>query len=153
VASVSDPANDEEGAGPPWADLVGVSISDNGENARFTITMAGVLPGRVPDGQTFGAGVDLFRTLTQVESDYQLFIDGGSDGWFAYLSSGKKYVRYPGTLGIGAEQIVFTVPWSSIGNRTSGRYSAFVDWSRARTGDNEFSEDHAPALGTASYAR
>jgi hypothetical protein len=132
---------------------VRVEIADNGDYARFTVTMAGALPDRVPAGQTYGVGVDLFRTITQVESDYQLFLDGGSDGWFAYLSNGKRYVHYPGTLGIGGTRIVFTVPWSSLGDRTSGRFSAFADWAKERTGDNEFSEDHAPDLGSAAYSR
>ena len=153
IAELTDGRGDVEGAGPPWADLTRIEIADNGADARFTITMAGALPDRVPAGQTFGVGVDLFRTLTQVESDYQLFLDGGSDGWFAYLSSGKSYVRYPGTLGIGEARIVFTVPWSSIGDRSSGRFSAFADWAKARAGDNEFSEDHAPGLGHAEYQR
>lgn len=151
IGSVRDPAGDPEGAGPAYADLREVEVADGGGNARLTLVMAGPLPSRVTDNETFGAGVDFFRSLTQNESDYQVFVDGSPDGWFAYLHDGERYLRYPGSFALGGNRLVFTLPWSALGNRRNGRFSAFADWTRQAPGDNPFSEDHAPALATVAY--
>ncbi|HEV2889251.1 MAG TPA: hypothetical protein VGX28_02660 [Frankiaceae bacterium] len=117
------------------------------------MTFAGDVPARLPAGETMGVGVDLYRSRTQNESDYQLFTDGSSGGWYAYLQQGSTFVRYPGRFGIGGRRIVFTVPWSALGSPASGRFSAFADWTRDAAPGNEFSEDHAPDLGNAAFTR
>lgn len=151
IGRVEDPAGDTEGSGPGYADLRGVEIGDDGRNVRFTLVVAGPLPARVAQDETFGAGIDLFRSLTQVESDYQVFVDGSPDGWFAYLHGPDGYVRYPGTFALGGTRLEFTLPWTAVGNRRTGRFSAFADWARQATGANPFSEDHAPDIATVSY--
>jgi hypothetical protein len=104
-----------------------------------------------------GIGVDLYRTVTQGESDYQLFADGGPDGWFAYLQTPKGFVRYPGSFALSGARLVLTVPWSSLGGRRSGRFSAFVDWTQGgrpgTLGGNASSQDLAPEVGTVAYGR
>ena len=153
VGTAADGTGDTEGSGPAYADLVGVTVEDDGTNARVTITFAGDVPSRLPAGETMGTGVDLYRSPTQVESDYQLFADGQPDGWFAYLQTPKGFVRYPGRFGIGGRRIEFVVPWSALGSPSSGAFSAFADWTRDATPANAFSEDHAPNVGNARFTR
>jgi hypothetical protein len=153
VGSAPDGTNDAEGAAPAYGDLVGVTVEDDGTNARVTVTFRGDVPARLAADETMGVGVDFFRSGTQVESDYQLFADGEPDGWFAYLQTPKGFVRFPGRFGVGGRRLEFTVPWSSIGSPSSGRFSAFADWTRKGTAVNSYSEDHAPNLGTAPFTR
>ena len=153
VGSTSDGTNDTEGSGPAYSDLVSVTVEDDGTNARVTVVFRGDVPARLPADETMGVGVDFFRGVTQIESDYQLFADGQPDGWFAYLSTSKGYARYPGRFGLGGRRLEFTVPWSALGSPRSGYFSAYADWTRDTTPANQFSEDHAPNLGTASFSR
>jgi len=153
VATRSDRQRDAGAAVAPYADLVSVAIEDNGTDARVTIRVAGAFPSRMPADETLGIGVDFFRSRTQLESDYQLFVDGQPDGWFAYLHTPRGFVKYPGTFGIGGDRMVFTVPWSSLGSPQSGAFAGFADWSRVATPANVYGEDHAPDLGNAGYAR
>ena len=121
----------------------------------MTVTVAGDLPLRAAAGETIGIGVDLYRSSSGRESDYQLFADGEPDGWFAYLETPRGFVRYPGAFALGGQRLVFTVPWRAVGSVTAGRFSAFADWSQrtsAVTG-NDASNDSAPALGTSAYSR
>lgn len=130
-----------------------MTIEDNGTDARVTIRFAAALPSRVPDTETLGVGVDFFRSRAQLEGDYQLFVDGQPEGWFAYLHTPRGFVKYPGKFGIGGDRMVFTVPWSSLGSPTSGAFHGFADWSRAASPANLHGEDHAPDLGNAGYSR
>jgi hypothetical protein len=153
VGHVTDRGNDAQGNGPSYADIVSVDVADNGPSARVTITFAGTLPGRIPDGQQLGAGVDFFRRVTDTEGDYQLFVDGSPDGYFAYLHDRDSYEKYPGDFGLGGSRVVFTVPWSALGNRKTGRFSAFADWASnaGSAGNHPFSEDHVPNLANSAY--
>ena len=153
AGSTTDRTNDAEGTEPPYADLVAVTVEDNGTDARVTVVFAGDVPARLAADETMGVGVDFFRSVGQVESDYQLFADGQPEGWFAYLDTPKGFVRYPGRFGVGGARVEFTVPWSALGSPASGRFSAYADWTRDTTPANAFSEDHAPDLGTASFSR
>jgi hypothetical protein len=154
IATLTDGSRDALG-GPAYADLRSVTLADNGTTLRVTLVVDAALPARTADGETMGIGVDLYPPGHGRESDYQLFADGEPDGWFAYLDTPDGFVRYPGTFGLGGGRVVFTLPWSAVGNPRIGRVSAFVDWterSAALTG-NEASNDYAPALGTKVYAR
>lgn len=153
VGSTTDGTNDFEGSGPAYADLAAVTIEDDGTNARVRVVFHGDVPPRLPADETMGVGVDFFRSVGQIESDYQLFADGQPDGWYAYLQTPKGFVRYPGRFGVGGRRLEFTVPWSALGGPASGRFSAYADWSRDTTPVNAFSEDHVPNLGTASFSR
>jgi hypothetical protein len=97
--------------------------------------------------------VNFYRSISQFESDYQLFADGTPDGWFAYLHSPKGFVRYRGTFELTSDGLRFTVPWSSLDNRTAGTFAAFDDWSQRRASGNAAANDRAPLLGNTSYAR
>jgi len=153
--TMPDASGDAGLGAPAYADLHSVTLADNGTSLRVTVVMNGALPTATATGESMGIGVDLYRPAAGRESDYQLFADGESDGWFAYLDTPKGFVHYPGTFALGGSTLVFTVPWSSVGNPTNGRTSAFADWTRrssAATG-NPSSNDYVPTLGTTNYSR
>jgi hypothetical protein len=155
VVAVLDDAQGDQGlGGPAYGDLRSVRIEDDGTHARVTVTMAGALPARPVSREALGIGVDLYARTAQTEGDYQLFADGGPDGWFAYLQTPKGFVRFPGTFALSGARVVFTVPWSSLGS--SRAFSAFADWTqggKAGLTGNPSSHDEAPALGHRAYSR
>ena len=155
IASLSDPSHDAGLDAPQDADLRSVTLADNGVSLRVTVVLNAALPRQTATGETFGIGVDLYHRGSGRESDYQLFADGEPDGWFAYLDTPRGFVQYPGTFGLGGNRIVFTVPWSSVGNPNDGRFSGFVDWTRRSNGitGNKASNDYAPAVATKVYSR
>lgn len=157
VVALTDGAGDQGLDGPSYADLRRVEVADDGHNARVTVLLGGPLPVRTATRESIGLGVDLYRSATQSVSDYQLFADGEPDGWFAYLDTPKGFVRYPGTFALGADRVVFTVPWSSLGGPQRGYLSAFADWTQGgkpgTLGGNASSQDRAPTIGTSAYAR
>jgi hypothetical protein len=153
VGSTTDLPSDAGATTPAYADAVAVTVEDNGANARITVTMRGDVPARLPGDETMGVGVDFYAARTDLESQYQVFADGEPDGWFAYYQGPRGRVRYPGTFGLGGRRLVFTVPWSVLGARASGYFSAFVDWARTASPANLSGEDHAPDLGYATYRR
>jgi hypothetical protein len=156
VTTLNDLRGDADPSAPGYADLTNVGIEDDGTHARITVTVAGTLPTTTATDEVMGIGVDLYRQgNTGRESDYQLFADGEPTGWYAYLQTPKGFVRYPGQFALGGGRLVFTVPWSAIGAPRSGRFSAFVDWTRRSSSvtGNQGSNDYAPALGTSAYSR
>jgi hypothetical protein len=153
IASLDDPASDQGLGAPPYADVRNVLIEDVGTNARVSVHLGGSLPAKAAAGEAIGIGVDFYRTATQQESDYQLFADGGPDGWFAYLHTPKGFVRYPGSFSLLGNGLSFTVPWTSLGKPTAGRFSAFEDWTQKRTSGNAAANDRAPLVGNSSYTR
>lgn len=150
LAKASDPRGDQGLLGPSYADLVEVSIATIGDRSVVTVDLAGTIPGQLGDGEVMGVGVDIYRGDTS-ESAYQLFADGGSDGWYAYLQTPDGIIEYPGTFAIGGGRLEFSVPWASLGDLRQGLFSAFADWSRTRPALNEVSEDFAPDSGTARF--
>jgi hypothetical protein len=157
VGSLEDTRGDQGLEGPAYADLRAVTVEDDGTHARVTVALSAALPLRAKDRESLGIGVDVYRTVTQGESDYQLFADGGPDGWFAYLQTPKGFVRYPGSFALSGTRMVFTLPWSSLGGRRTGRFSAFADWTQGgrpgTLGGNASSQDLAPAVGSTAYGR
>jgi hypothetical protein len=157
VGTLTDPRNDHGSGGPAYADVRGVLLEDDGTRLRATVTMGGPLPGSPAASEALGIGVDLYDKAGEFESDYQLFADGGPDGWFAYLHTPKGFVRYPGRFALGGSTLVFTVPWSAVGGRRDGQFKAFADWTRGdqggTLGGNATSNDRAPLVGTTRYDR
>lgn len=154
-ATMADSRSDAGLGVPAYADLRTVTMASNGADLRVTVSVDGTLPQRVQSNEVMGIGVDLYPQRSQRESDYQLFVDGEPEGWFAYLQTPRGFVRYPGTFALGGNRLVFTVPLSSVGSPAAGRFSAFVDWTRKTdnlTG-NKSSNDYAPVLGTKNYSR
>jgi len=154
---LTDASGDQGLDGPTYGDLREVRIEDDGTRARVTVTMGGALPAHPVSRESLGIGVDLYGRTTQTESDYQLFADGGPDGWFAYLETPRGFVKYPGTFALSGARLVFTLPWSSLGSRTSGAFSSFADWTQGgkagTLGGNASSRDDAPALGSKAWSR
>jgi hypothetical protein len=48
--------------------------------------------------------------------------------------------------------MVFVVPWSALGGKSSGRFSAFADWSGSGENMHPFGEDAVPTAGTEEFA-
>ncbi len=132
--------------GRAYADLVRLNIAHDGENARLTVTVAGAIPKRLAEGEVVGIGIDLFRTDTR-ESDYQVFVDGGADGWRVFLHTPHGIVRFPGTFHVVDRQFVVELPWLSLGGRSTADVSAFADWSLRGT-IPESTKDGLPDSGT-----
>jgi hypothetical protein len=153
VATLTDAQHDSGIGAPDKSDLRSVVIEDGGGQARVTVRVGGPLPPRAADGEAFGIGVDFYRAAGQQESDYQLFADGGPDGWFAYLHTPKGFARYPGTFALLGDGLSFTVPWNSLGSLQSGQFSSFVDWTQRHSTGNDAANDRAPLVGTSPFAR
>jgi len=151
LGTAADARGDHGVLGPQYADLVQVNIASRGEAAIATVDFAGTLPAQLQDGEVMGVGLDIYRNGA-AESDYQLFADGGSDGWFAYLHTPEGLVKYPGSFSIGGDRMVFEVPWSALGGRPDGSFSSFLDWSGpGAVAVSPASQDFAPDSGTVKF--
>jgi hypothetical protein len=151
VGGVSDGSGDAGLQAPAYADLATVSIVDTGR-ARIVVDVGAGFPGRLAAGEVMGVGVDLYRG-NGTESDYQVFADGSSEGWFAYLQTPGGFVEFPGTFLIGGRRMVFEVPWASIGAPPAGSFRSFIDWSKKATPINQFGQDLSPNSGKAPFRR
>jgi hypothetical protein len=151
LLSFDDLAGDAGPTAPRYADALEVAIDDTGSSVRIAVTLAAPVPARLADGEVMGVGVDVFKGAT-AESDYQLFADGGASGWFGYLQTGNEVVRYPGTLDVSGSQLIFTCPWSALGDVRRAGIDVFVDWSR-RGAVGLASSDRVPNAGTATVTR
>lgn len=129
-----------------------MTIDDDGVNARIIVDMKGVIPNTLPSDEVVGVGVNLYKDNSQRESDFQVFVDGGPDGWFAYLDTPNGFIDYPGTFQLGQARMVFELPWASVGDLKGSGFAAFADWSRSALVP-EASEDHAPDRGHSSFSR
>lgn len=145
--ALPDAADDAGLTTPSRADLAAVEMADDGTSLRVTVSMHGEVPAVLDDGEVMGVGVDLFRS--EGESDHQLFADGGTDGWRAFLQTPDGFVDYPGRFAVGGRSIVFQLPWSSVGGRAPFEVRAFVDWSRPQVVVAESGGDRAPERGRA----
>lgn len=135
--------------GPRYADLAGFHIDDDGRRAQLTVTLAGDVPARLAEGEVIGIGIDVFRSQRR-ESDYQVFLDGGSHGWRAFLQAPRGFVRFPGTFAIADRQMVIELPWSGLGGRSPGRVAVFADWTEGGI-LGATSQDRAPDTGTRPF--
>jgi hypothetical protein len=136
-------ARGDHGTGPGYADLVSLTLEDDGTSLRVSVEVGGTVPGRLADGEVQGLGVDLFRARED-ESDFQVFLDGGSDGWRGFLQTPRGFVRYPGTVSVDGRMLVTVIPWSSLGGRAGAQVSAFADWSDGRGRSSADTVDRAP---------
>jgi hypothetical protein len=152
AARADDLGGDQGQDGPAYSDLRQVLVEDEGRSARVTVSVGADLPTRLASGEVMGIGVDLYR-MGQAESDYQLFADGETDGWTAYLQTPKGFVAYPGTFTLAGDRLVFTVAWSALGAPHQGEIAAFADWSRKAVVTTVDASDKAPDTGRAPLGR
>jgi hypothetical protein len=145
-------ARDDHGSGPRYADLASLALQDSDRDLRILVGFDGSLPGRLEEREVMGIGVDLFRGDTS-ESDYQVFLDGGDDGWFAYLQTPQGFVEFPGTFQQVRDGFVVTVPWRSLGDMRRGSASLFADYSDASRTPARSSEDFLPEEDRLPFAR
>jgi hypothetical protein len=146
AANATDEEGDTSRDAPRYADSRGFLVESDGSNVRVTVAFAGRLPSVLGAEEVQGVGVDFFRS-DERESDYQLFADGGNDGWTAYLDTPDGFVQYPGTFAVGGRAIQFVVPWSALGGAQGADVSAFVDWSEEGDLLNAASSDLVPDEG------
>lgn len=121
-------------------------MDDSRSRVRLTVLLTGNVPTRLAEGEVIGVGVDVFGSGGQ-ESDYQVFLDGGAQGWRAFLQTPRGFVRFPGTFVVADRRLIAELPWSGFGGRVSGRVAAFADWS-AGDAIGSSSRDRAPDSGT-----
>jgi hypothetical protein len=139
LAQLQDPRGDH-GNGPGYADLTGVDFRGDQSTLTVTITVDAAIPAHLDRGEVQGVGIDLFRSSSD-ESDYQVFLDGGRDGWTAYLQGPDGFVEYPGGFGVADHAFVVRLPWTAVGGRRDADVSLFVDWS---SGSGGTSNDTTP---------
>jgi len=152
LVDLTDASADAGPAAPAYADVRGVRVEDLGDTIRVTVATSGAIPAKTASGEVEGVGFDIYRSNAN-DSDYQLFADGESDGWYGYLQGPKGLVAFPGTLSIGGDKLVFQVPWASIGGRAAARISVFADWSKSAVAAVALSgHDRAPDAGTAQVS-
>lgn len=132
-SATGDPQGDAGLGAPAYADGRVLVVEDLGTRARVTVKVTSALPATLADQEVMGVGVDFFRSGS-TESDYQLFADGGSDGWRAFLQTPDGFVAFPGDFRLSADTIQFEVPWSSLGGPPTGSVRAFVDWGKPTVG-------------------
>lgn len=147
VATSSDPRRDHGAEGPAYADLLTLRVDRGTRTMRFVVDVAGDLPASLATGEVEGIGVDLYRGLG-LESAYQVFVDGGSDGWRAFFQRGTEFVAYPGTFRQGGGRLELVVPLDAFTDGAPERASAFADWSRRTDAGTRNSEDLLPELGS-----
>lgn len=135
---------------PGYADLVTATVLGTGSGLRVTVDMTADIPTSLEQGEVQGVGIDLFRSNPD-ESDYQVFLDGGSDGWRAYLQTPDGFVDYPGSFAIGGRRLAVEVPWSSVGGERGADVGVFSDWSAEATPLNRSGSDRAPDRGTTRF--
>lgn len=141
LVALDDPSADH-GNGPGYGDITAVRFSESDEDLAVSVTTAAVIPGVLADRELEGVGVDLFRSGSD-ESDYQLFLDGGTHGWRAFLQTPDGFVAFPGTFAVHGRTFAVVVPWAAVGGRESAEVSAFVDWS---SGVGRLSTDGTPRV-------
>jgi len=153
IAQIVDPSGDAGAPAPAYADAVGVEVDDLGSSVRVTVRLAGTVPAALGSGEVEGIGVNL-TPADQSAPSYQLFADGEVDGWFGYLEVGDQFVGYPGTFDLAGAALVFTVPWSALGDLRAGTADAFVDWSKPTIGNAaQSTSDRAPDAGSVAFSR
>lgn len=133
-------ATADHGNGPAYADLTLVTFSEQDGELATSIDFAGVVPGRLADREVQGVGIDFYRSSSD-ESDYQIFLDGGSHGWRAFLQTPDGFVDFPGTFSVRGRSFDVVVPWSAVGGREDAEVGVFTDWS---SGVGRLSTDGTP---------
>jgi hypothetical protein len=149
VGTVQDPPGDS--GGPAHSDLVTVTFAEDSSTAVVTVEMGAGVPAKLTEGEVIGIGVDVYPSAEARESSHQLFADGNADGWRAYLQTPDGIVQYPGAFRLDGRRLVFTVPWSALGDPRRGLFTAFADFSR-RSGAEQ-SRDDVPDSGRAAFTR
>lgn len=152
IARIDDREGDVGLEGPDWADLVAVTLDDDGTTLRIVIDFADELPPVLDEDEVVGIGVDLLRE-DDGESRFQVFVDGGSDGWYAYFQRHDGFIAYPGSFSLGGSRIVLTLPATTIGNPIEGEWRSFLDWSGPSLVLRPVAHDQAPDRGWATFRR
>ena len=152
LADVTDRRGDAGVEGPRWADLTRLAVLSAGSDLVVVVELADAVPDVLDEGEVVGIGVDLFRPGAG-ESGYQLFVDGGSDGWRAYLQTPEGFVAYPGTFSRGGSRLELRVPWTAVGDPAEAEVRTFLDWSKRALVTNLVARDDVPDRGRVAVRR
>ena len=152
LADVTDRRGDAGVEGPRWADLTRLAVLSAGTELVVVVELADAAPEVLDEGEVVGIGVDLFRPGAG-ESGYQLFVDGGSDGWRAYLQTPEGFVAYPGTFSRGGSRLELRVPWTAVGDPAEAEVRTFLDWSKRALVTNLVARDDVPDGGRVAVRR
>ena len=152
LADVTDRRGDAGVEGPRWADLTRLAVLSAGSDLVVVVELADAVPDVLDEGEVVGIGVDLFRPGAG-ESGYQLFVDGGSDGWRAYLQTPDGFVAYPGTFARGGSRLELRVPWTAVGDPAEAEVRTFLDWSKRAVVTNLVARDDVPDGGRVAVRR
>ena len=147
LSAIAD-AGGTSGSAPGYADVRTVTFIDAGDKVKVVVDVAAPFPA-FKTREVLGIGVDFYRT-SERESDYQLFADGGINGWRAYLQTPDGFIEYPGTFAVGTTRLQFEVPWSSVGGEKPFRTAVFADWSSRENLLPQAGGDRAPDQGLAN---
>jgi hypothetical protein len=150
VATATDAAGDSGLQGTPATDLAELAAREDGSSLAIRVRLHGALPPTTKTGEVYGVAVDLYRK-SDIESDYQLFAEGASDGWFAYLQTPDGFVAYPGRFTVAGNTLDFTIPWTAIGGRKATKYTVFLDWSQKALPLNKAASDRMPDSGAGAF--
>lgn len=129
LSDLADPVGDH-GAGPGYADLTHIAFRESQGRLAISVDVDAVVPGRLAEQEVQGVGIDFYRSSTD-ESDYQVYLDGGSRGWRAFLQTPRGFVDFPGTFSLHDRTFDVVVPWSAVGGREAAEVGVFADWSAA----------------------
>lgn len=123
----ADPVGDQ-GDGPGYADLTRIAFRESDGRLAVSVDVGSVVPGRLAAHEVEGVGIDFYRSSSD-ESDYQVYLDGGSGGWRAFLQTPRGFVDFPGTFSLHGRTLDVVIPWSAVGGREAAEVGAFADWS------------------------
>lgn len=150
IGGINDPQGDIASSTPPWADIIGLVLDDDGATFRIAVDLAHEVPAVLRNNETARVGVDFFRG-DGGETRYRVFVDGDRDGWLAYFQRPDGFVDNPGTLTLTGTRIILTLPAELLGDPVRGEWRAFVQWTGP--GNGRESIDHAPDESWSTFAR
>jgi hypothetical protein len=145
ASSVDDPVGDPEDSGvsPAFIDIRRASIRDAGADMRLTLTLAGVVPDRLPAD-------DYAYVEFRLEGDgrgVSVAAEGDDTGWTPVIE-GR---RFTGTFALRDASMVFVVPWRAIGAGGSLEWFATSSWTHSGLLSTDYGFDRAPDAGPAPY--
>lgn len=126
---------------PSFLDISWVDISREGDNYKFTIEVAGLLPDTPQSGKALEWGV-LMDIDQDGQPDWGVFAAlSTKDGWYNALTNQKTKEKqakeqFPGTFTHKGTTLTWTVPPAAIGSPTAFKWFGFANYF-AKGSDNQ----------------
>lgn len=145
-----DPDAEKSGLPPDFADILSTRVEGGAKSVRFTLTFRGNLPTKMPDDKTYMvAGVGL--TGPNGGHGYAFGASADTKGWNPYGGNKDTDGKFPGTMSIQGDTIVFTLPWSAIDGPRAFKWYSQQTWFKSIAGTTHYSLDNVPNEGPAKY--